>query len=84
MATTLRGTFLENVRRRMDELGMSQHDLAESLEVSDAYVSQVLREHTTAGADGMEKFAKALNCSWLYLVTPVEPPQTSEILSDSG
>ena len=84
MASSLHATFLENVRRRMDELEMSQRDLARSMDVSDAYVSQVLRGQTKPGPDGIEKFAKALRCNWLYLVTPVEPAEISASGSENA
>lgn len=58
---TLEDHFVANIRRRMEELEMSQADLANSLGVSAAYVSQVLRGHSElSGLKYVQKFANSL------------------------
>jgi transcriptional regulator with XRE-family HTH domain len=53
--------FQANLRRRLAELGIRQKDLAERLNCTEAYVSQLLSGHTHPGLEVLEKVAKALD-----------------------
>jgi len=75
MPATLHETFRINLRRRLDELKMSQRELAEVMGVTEAYVSQVLRGRNVPKLDLVEKFCKPLRTNSLYLLTPVEIPE---------
>lgn len=52
-----------NMRRRREELGLSQERLAELAEVHRTYVSQVERGQRNIGIDGVQRIAKALKLS---------------------
>jgi len=75
MPATLHETFRLNLRRRLRELNMSQRDLADAMDVTEAYVSQVLRGRNVPKLDLIEKFCKPLRTNSLYLLTPVDIPE---------
>ena len=52
--------FCENVRLRLEQLGMTQSELAAKLKVDPSYISQILNGHRRPGLDSLETFAKAL------------------------
>ena len=60
MSQVIYRCFVEAVRDRMAELGLSQSDLARRLDVTPSYVSQMLSGHRRPGLDSLEDFAKAL------------------------
>lgn len=60
MSDTLANSFRRNVRIRMDALGVSQSALAERLNVTPSFVSQMLSGHRNPGLESLEDFAKAL------------------------
>jgi len=61
LSQVLYNLFRKNVRERMTELGMSQKDLAEKLDVTPSFVSQLLNGHCRPGLDTLENMAKALS-----------------------
>jgi len=87
MAIQLQDTFRHNLRRRLHELGMSQRDMARTMNVSDAYISQLLNHDYTLTLGTVEKIAKILSTNSLYLLTPVVPesiPEKLRFTSKSG
>jgi len=60
MSDTLAAAFRRNARARMEALGLSQADLAKRLDVTDAFVSQMLGGYRNPGLNSLEDFAKAL------------------------
>jgi transcriptional regulator with XRE-family HTH domain len=65
--------FVANVRRRRLELGLTQRELAEKLNASTPYVSQVEAGKMVPSLGVVERFAKALKCSSItLLVAPDE------------
>lgn len=70
MPAKLQEVFRENLRRRLQELEMNQRDLAKALDVSDATVSILLNGGHAANLDTVERVAKVLRTSSLYLLTP--------------
>ncbi len=58
----LGSAFAADVRARMEELGISQRDLAERLDTSQSYVNTVLRGHVSPSLDVVERWCKALGC----------------------
>lgn len=67
--------FRRNVRARMDELNLSQADLAEKLEVTPSFVSQMLSGHRNPGLTSLTQFAKVLKISAFELLA--EKPSKS-------
>jgi transcriptional regulator with XRE-family HTH domain len=63
MTKPLHDVFLENVRLRMEELGMTQRQLASELRVTPSYICQLLAGRMTPGLDVVERVAKALKLS---------------------
>jgi transcriptional regulator with XRE-family HTH domain len=66
MSDTLADAFRRNVRERMATLKLSQSALAERLECTPSFISQMLSGHRNPGLDSLEIFAKALD---------TEPPE---------
>lgn len=64
--------FRANVRRRREELSLTQQELAERLEVSRPYVAQVEAGDHSPTLSQVEKFAKALKCPALSLLMALE------------
>lgn len=60
---TLAVAFRRNVRERMTSLGMSQAALAARMQVTPAFVSQMLSGHRNPGLNSLEDFARALDTS---------------------
>lgn len=60
MSANLANAFRRNARVRMQALGLSQADLAERMNVSAAFVSQMLSGYRNPGLNSLEDFAKAL------------------------
>jgi len=65
--------FRTNVRRRLAEKGMRQRELATRLDVTDAYVSQILSGRSVPGLEVIEKIAGALETTPQYLLMPADP-----------
>jgi len=60
MTTRLYSTFVDNVRERMADLGLSQKELAAKMDVTPSYVSQILSGHRRPGFESLDAFAEAL------------------------
>lgn len=60
MSARLANAFRRNVRERMQELGISQDELADRLNCGKSFVSQMLNGHRRPGLESLESFAKAL------------------------
>jgi len=56
----------------MDDLGLSQKDLAAKLMVSPSYVSQILSGHRRPGLDSLDEFATALDIEPAELIRQPE------------
>ena len=72
MPPQLHETFRLNLRRRLRELGLSQRDFAKLMQVSDAYVSQVLNRDHVPTLETVDKIANKLQTNSLYFLTAVE------------
>jgi len=72
MPATTHSVFVQNVKRRLHELGMTQRDLAVTMGWSDGYVSQLLAGRNTPKLDMPDKIAPALKTTAQYLLTPVD------------
>jgi transcriptional regulator with XRE-family HTH domain len=72
MTQRIYGAFVANVRERMDDLGLSQKDLAAKLRVSPSYVSQILSGHRRPGLDSLDEFATALEIDPADLIRAAE------------
>jgi transcriptional regulator with XRE-family HTH domain len=72
MTQRIYGAFVANVRERMDDLGLSQKDLAVKLRVSPSYVSQILSGHRRPGLDSLDEFATALEIDPADLIRAAE------------
>ena len=79
MAAPLPAVFRANVRRRLAELDWRQNQLAESLGITEASVSILLNSTKSPGLEVVDKVAKALRCSGLYLLTPVASEESEKI-----
>lgn len=60
MSTRLHGVFRTNVFALLQKYGWTQTDLANEMEVTKGYVSQVMTAHRGIGLEAVEKFADAL------------------------
>jgi transcriptional regulator with XRE-family HTH domain len=69
---TLHEIFTANVRKRRRELHLTQWQLAERLQVSRPYVSQVESGDHTPTLELVEKFARAMDCPPLQLLIGAE------------
>lgn len=72
MSQRIYSAFVANVRERMDELGLSQSELAGLLGVTRSYVSQILSGHRRPGLDTLETFADALQMKPEDLIRELE------------
>lgn len=61
MSHRIYAVFVQNVRDRMQDLGVNQKALARALEVTEGYVSQILNGRARPGLDSLEKFGIALS-----------------------
>ena len=68
MSKRLYDAFCSNVRERMDELDITQSELAENLKVTPSFVSQLLNGHVRPGLETLDNFAKALKCEAADLI----------------
>jgi transcriptional regulator with XRE-family HTH domain len=68
MSKRLYDAFCANVRERMEELDLSQSELAKQLKVTPSFVSQLLNGHLRPGLDTLDNFAKALKCEAADLI----------------
>lgn len=68
MSKKLYEAFCANVRERMDELEITQTELAKVLKVTPSFVSQVLNGHVRPGLETLDNFAKALKCEAADLI----------------
>lgn len=68
MSASLANAFRRNVRARMEQLGISQADLAKRMEVTDAFISQMLGGYRNPGLNSLEDFAKALEIAASELI----------------
>lgn len=70
-----------NLKRRREELGWSQINLAEAMkQVDQAYVSALERMQINPTLEVLSKFARALGCSAAELVA--EPPEDLDVEYD--
>lgn len=69
----LQDNFRHNVRKRRKELRLTQEQLAGRLGVSGAYISEVEAGRHTPSLETVERFAPALDCPPLNLLTAIEP-----------
>jgi transcriptional regulator with XRE-family HTH domain len=60
MSQRLAKTFRRNVRARMEELGLTQADVAGKLHVTPSFVSQMLSGHRDPGLESLDAFARVL------------------------
>ena len=60
MPQDLYRAFVDNVRHRMQQLDITQSELAGRLKVDPSYVSQILNGHRRPGLDSLDSFARAL------------------------
>jgi len=72
MSARIYTAFVENVRERMDDLGLSQKNLAERLGVTQSYVSQILSGHRRPGLDSLDDFARVLEIDPADLIRSAE------------
>lgn len=72
---TLHNVFLENVKRRLGELDITQRDLAERMKVTEAYVSQIISGRNVPSLLMVERVAVRLETTAQYLLTPVAPEE---------
>lgn len=68
----LHDNFRERIRRRRQELGLTQRAVAERMGVTPAFVTQAELGMNIPRLDTVERFAQALNCSSLELLLQVE------------
>ena len=78
MPLSTHAVFLNNVRRRLRELGMSQAEFAEAMGWSEPYVSQFLRGRSVPSIAMPDRVAPALKTTAQYLLTPDCPEPISE------
>jgi transcriptional regulator with XRE-family HTH domain len=60
MSARLANAFRRNVRERMQQLELSQDELADRLKCGKSFVSQMLNGHRRPGLESLETFAIAL------------------------
>jgi transcriptional regulator with XRE-family HTH domain len=70
----LRDSFRENVKRRRKELGLTQQDVADRLNVTRPLVAQVEAGVSAPTLDMVERFGRALECPSLTLLVSSEEP----------
>jgi transcriptional regulator with XRE-family HTH domain len=83
MDMALHDNFRERIRRRRQELGLTQRAVAERMGVTPAFVTQAELGMNIPRLDTVERFAQALNCSSLELYyrsrrpasRPLPPPK---------
>ena len=70
MSATLHEIFLENVKRRLRELSISQRQFADLMAVSEQHISQLLAGRNVPKLDLVERVAGFLKTTPQYLLTP--------------
>lgn len=68
MTKRLCEVFRENLRARMEELDLTQADVADAMKVSRGFISQLLNGYRKPGLEVIEAVAKALKISPLALL----------------
>ncbi len=66
---TLHDVFREKVRKRLDELEMTQVELADRMGVSEAYISEILSGRNVPGLKLVDRIAKALKTKGTTLLS---------------
>lgn len=69
---SLRQNFSENVKRRRRELGMTQAEVAERLDVARPQVAAAEAGQNAPTLDMVERYARALDCPALALLVANE------------
>lgn len=68
MCDDLAEVFRANVRRRMEQLGVTQAELAERMGVTRPFVSHMLTGYRNPGLESLERFAAALDVKACRLI----------------
>ena len=77
--------FTEDLIARMDDLKLSRSELARKLDVSPAYVTQILRGSANFTLDSMVKIANAVGCELSTHLTPCDREAIwIEVASNAG
>jgi len=63
--------FTEEIVSRLDQLNMSQTDLADAIEVKPSYITKILRGNSNFTLDTMVKIATALDCEYCGHLRPI-------------
>jgi len=69
------------IRARMHATGVSQKDIAEKLDVSEAWVSKFLNREPDVRLSTLVKVAWALNCKWAVPSLEAEPPTHEHLVT---
>ncbi len=64
----LQGQIIERIRDRLKELGMTQKDLAKKLNISQPFVSNLLKEKDKLTLEMIVKIEVALSFQIIYVV----------------
>lgn len=72
------------IRVRMHAGGVSQKDIAEKLDVSEAWVSKFLNREPDVRLSTLVKVAWALNCKWAVPSLEAEPPGHEHLFISKG
>jgi len=70
---SLRDNFRHNIKRRRKELGLTQQDVADRMDVSRPLVAQAEAGQNAPTLDMVERFGRALDCPPLTLLVAQEP-----------
>jgi transcriptional regulator with XRE-family HTH domain len=70
---TLQETFRQNLKRMIRQRNMTQRDLSRLLEVSDAYVSQLLNGKNAPTLDTIDWISAKLETPRLSLLADIQP-----------
>ncbi len=81
MAAQLQAIFRTNIRREIRARGWSQRDLARTLKISDASVSELLNGVHAPTLSMVDRIAEALSVPAFTLVQPHSLQEISEIPS---
>ncbi len=76
-------TLYKNIRKRRNELGLSQADLAKRLGYSDkSTIARIEKGETDLGVDKVKLFAEALGTTELYLMGLGQDSKCDFVLTD--